>query len=74
MNSIKWWSIGFGAFNKTYVYNQDGTLNTFTDQKGNAFGYSYNPDGTSNMMDMLDIHTIRRKILSVFQKPRQCQR
>ena len=36
----------FGNFAKTYAYNEDGTLNTFTDQNGNSFNYVYNSDGT----------------------------
>lgn len=36
----------FGNFSKTYAYNEDGTLNTFTDQNGNSFNYVYNSDGT----------------------------
>ncbi len=36
----------FGGFTKTYVYNEDGTLKTFTNQNGNSFNYNYNADGT----------------------------
>lgn len=36
----------FGPFTKAYAYNEDGTLNTFTNQNGHSFNYSYNPDGT----------------------------
>lgn len=36
----------FGGFSKTYVYNEDGTLKTFTNQNGNSFNYNYNADGT----------------------------
>ena len=36
----------FGGFSKTYIYNEDGTLKTFTNQNGNSFNYNYNADGT----------------------------
>jgi RHS repeat-associated protein len=36
----------FGGFSKTYLYYEDGTLKTFTNQNGNSFNYNYNADGT----------------------------
>lgn len=36
----------FGGFAKSYSYNNDGTLNSFTSQNGNTFNNTYNTDGT----------------------------
>jgi len=36
----------FAGFNKTYAYNEDGTLNTFTSQNGHTFNYVYNTNGS----------------------------
>lgn len=35
----------FGTFTKTYAYNEDGTLKTFTNQRGDVSVYTYNVDG-----------------------------
>lgn len=40
----------FAGFNKTYAYNEDGSLKTFTSQKGDVFNYVYN-DTTGNLQD-----------------------
>ncbi len=37
---------GFAGFKKQYVYNEDGSLKTFTNQRGDVFTHVYNADGT----------------------------
>lgn len=36
----------FGGFTKAYAYNEDGTLQTFTNQNGQTFTNFYNANGT----------------------------
>ena len=38
-------SVSFGNYTRSYTYNRDGTLKTFTDPNGYTFEYSYNSSG-----------------------------
>ncbi len=48
-------SVSFGSYTRSYTYNRDGTVKTFTDPNGHTFNYSYNnsgeltSDGTTTM-------------------------
>lgn len=38
----------YGSYNKTWTYNQDGTVNTFMNKNGTTFNYVYLPQGDPN--------------------------
>ena len=38
-------SVSFGNYTRSYTYNRDGSVKTFTDPNGHTFNYSYNNSG-----------------------------